>query len=473
MMPYLERNSPIRWSVLLPLFAAPFFFLWLTIATKQSSWLALAILPVLVGLAFWGLAEGVALYFLTVLFMLYAGLRQPAIEFRLAVWFQIFVLTLSWGMAVIFKYRERQEERAHREYFSSLEERLILAREQYKTDLVVNISNQKKNHKYFLLNRVSRLFGSQLELNKLADVVIRELREIIGADRGCYMLAYLQPGGTRPLIWTSPDGVEADTILDDQFGLWAAQHRTALLVADAQKDFRFRGDLSEGASRSLMVAPLLVDGRVTGMLRAESAYPEIFTTDDLRLFTILSDLAGVAAENTRLYQRTQELAITDGLTGLYLRRFFNHRLDEEIARFQEAGTTHSLLIVDLDHFKRINDRLGHLAGDQVLAQLAETLRAETRTTDLLCRFGGEEFALLLPYTPCQAGMIMAERIRSHVARKNFMVLQQNVNITVSIGVAGCPEHARDAAGLIKAADEALYVAKREGRNRAVLTGGAA
>ncbi len=305
---------------------------------------------------------------------------------------------------------------------------------------------------------------------KLADAIIKELRDIMGAERGSYMLAYLLPGGAKPLVRSLPVGIEAERIFDDQFGIWASQHRTTLLVADAAKDFRFRTETAEGLARSLMLAPLLVEGRVTGILRAESAYPGMFTPDDLRLFTILADLASAAAENARLYQRTQELAITDGLTGLYLRRFFNQRLEEEISRFTEHGTPFSLLIMDLDHFKRINDRLGHLVGDQVLAQLAEVLRGETRITDILCRFGGEEFALLLPSTPCSSGLVLAERIRSHVAQRPFLVLQESLSLAVSIGLAGCPDHGRGTELLIKAADEALYAAKRAGRNRVMLSG---
>jgi diguanylate cyclase (GGDEF)-like protein len=197
----------------------------------------------------------------------------------------------------------------------------------------------------------------------------------------------------------------------------------------------------------------------------------MFTGDDARLLTILADLTAASAENARLYQWTQELSITDGLTRLYLRRFFNQRLEEEIRRFQEFHTPFSLIILDLDHFKRINDRLGHVGGDQVLMQISELLRQEARVTDILCRYGGEEFALLLPYTPSVSAMIMAERIRLHVAQRSFPVLQEHLTMTVSIGVAGCPEHAQSAESVIAAADQALYLAKREGRNRAILCPG--
>jgi diguanylate cyclase (GGDEF)-like protein len=470
MMLSTERSLLLRWLILLPLLALPPLLFWLAGATGQSAWLALSAVPILLGLVFAGPVESGLIFALGACFCLGAGFQAADLPARLTIWFQIVALTLVFVMGLQFRQRDQVQARAHREYLVTLEERLSLGREQYKTDLVVNISNQRKIQKYNMLNRVSRLFASHLELEKLAEVIIQEVQNIIGAERGRYMLAFQPTGRAITVLRSVPEGIEAEAVLDDQFALWVAQHRTALLVADTHKDFRFRGNEAEAAPRAVMVAPLLSDGRVTGILRAESAYTGIFSTDDLRLFTILADLAAVAEENARLYQRTQELAITDGLTGLYLRRFFANRLDEEINRFQEHATPFTLLILDLDRFKDINDRLGHLAGDQVLAQLAETLREEVRSTDIICRFGGEEFSLLLPYTPCRAGMILAERMRSHIEKRIYAASQETLNLTVSIGVSGCPEHADTATGMIQAADRALYAAKRGGRNRVALCG---
>ena len=171
-----------------------------------------------------------------------------------------------------------------------------------------------------------------------------------------------------------------------------------------------------------------------------------------------------------MYQYAQELAITDGLTGLYLRRFFNQRFEEEISRFREHGTSFSLLILDLDHFKRINDRMGHLAGDQILAQVGETLRKEARVADLLCRFGGEEFAVILPNTNIEGALVMAERIRSRVEQREFIANTESLHLTISGGISECPRHSTDMNKLIKLTDAALYMAKRNGRNRVVVAG---
>ncbi len=468
----LVRQPWGRVLVRLVLWAAPFAAYALYDATGESAWLAVVLVVPGLALAMLGVPDAFGLFGLVLVTEIYAGLRAYDLGSRLALWSQAVPLVLYLSLGLLFVRREHREEWEHDERLTAIESRLLQARERYKTDLVLHISNQKKFRKYYLLNRVSRIFGSQLAVDKLGEVVVQELQDIIGAERGRYLFAYQPPAAVPPVVQTLPPGLEAARLLEDQFALWATQHQTSVLVNDTHKDFRFNPDLAEGEPRSLMVAPLVLAGSVHGMIRAESAYPGIFSQDDLRLFTILSDLAGAAAENARLYQRTQELAITDGLTGLYLRRFFNQRLEEELNRFREYGTPFCLLILDLDHFKRINDKLGHLVGDRVLAQLAEVLRIEARSTDILCRFGGEEFALLLPYTPAPSGMIMAERIRARMLAHPLPSLEGKPPLTVSLGVAGCPTHALDGTGLVRAADEALYAAKRQGRNRVVLAGGA-
>lgn len=159
-------------------------------------------------------------------------------------------------------------------------------------------------------------------------------------------------------------------------------------------------------------------------------------------------------------RQLQELASTDGLTGLANRRAFADRLGTEVARAQRAGEPLSLLMFDVDHFKRLNDTLGHLEGDAALAMLSNVLTEGRRTTDLVARWGGEEFALLLPNTTHEAALVVAERLRQ-VAE----LAELPGNCTISGGVATLPDHAHDERSLIAACDDALYSAKEHGRNR--------
>jgi diguanylate cyclase (GGDEF)-like protein len=187
-----------------------------------------------------------------------------------------------------------------------------------------------------------------------------------------------------------------------------------------------------------------------------------------------AELRAKALEETRARFREQnlvlrELAVVDELTGLHNRRFFEGRLQYELDRLGRYGSPLSLLVMDIDHFKRINDRHGHPVGDRVLRQLAVRCRVLTRRVDLLARIGGEEFALLMPCTPSQGARTVAQRLLEHVAATPFDLDELQLELTVSMGVATAEAGWQgDTAQIFRAADQALYQAKLDGRNRVVV-----
>jgi diguanylate cyclase (GGDEF)-like protein len=157
------------------------------------------------------------------------------------------------------------------------------------------------------------------------------------------------------------------------------------------------------------------------------------------------------------------MASTDGLTGIYNRRGFETRIIETLAAAGRNGLGLSLLIIDIDHFKRLNDEFGHLLGDEVLRQVAKVFTQQLRKNDVVCRYGGEEFAILLPETTTERAQAVAEKLRRVVADHQFPGVPRPV--TISLGIADCPTHAASRDELVRAADEALYAAKQNGRNR--------
>jgi diguanylate cyclase (GGDEF)-like protein len=179
--------------------------------------------------------------------------------------------------------------------------------------------------------------------------------------------------------------------------------------------------------------------------------------------------ASIALENARLHQVVRRQAITDELTSLVNRRRFNEVLDDEIERARRHGTTLSVLLADLDDFKRINDRFGHPAGDEALREFANLLRVHLRDIDVAARLGGEEFAVLLPETDLEGALTVAERLRRHVDDRGALK-QSDIRLTTSIGVA--QYHAGSREDLLRQADEGLYRAKQQGKN-CVVSGGAA
>ncbi len=212
--------------------------------------------------------------------------------------------------------------------------------------------------------------------------------------------------------------------------------------------------------------PLRRGNHAIGVLALYGRGPaETFSEDDVHLLQSLVRQAETAIENTFLYEEATRLSITDGLTGLWNRRLFDLRMSEELQRAIRFQEPFGLLLVDLDHFKTVNDRFGHQAGDAVLVELSRRLTDATREVDVVTRFGGEEFALILPKTPVQGTVRLGEKVREVVANEPFVAGNASIPVTVSVGAAGYPDHGLSVPDLLAAADAALYRAKENGRNR--------
>lgn len=184
----------------------------------------------------------------------------------------------------------------------------------------------------------------------------------------------------------------------------------------------------------------------------------------------LCDCTALLVRQFRLRDRVTQDAMIDGLTGLYNRRAFMSRLGEAVAYASRHGTDLSLLMLDADHFKQVNDRHGHPAGDRVLRFIAETVRLNLRESDAAGRYGGEEYVVLLPHTPLSGAQIVAERIRAFCSASSIPLSSGGITVTVSVGVASLSAGCQRAEDLVATADAALYEAKRSGRNRVVARG---
>ena len=218
--------------------------------------------------------------------------------------------------------------------------------------------------------------------------------------------------------------------------------------------------------RSWLGVPLIAQERTIGLLAIDSSEANHFTEENINLAEKFASQVAVVLENARLFKETQTQAITDALTGVYNRRGLHQLGDFELRRARRINRSFCIMIFDIDHFKRINDHYGHKAGDQVLQKLAEQCQKTSRTVDLISRYGGEEFVILLPETNLESACRVAERLRQSIMNEPFPTDAGALRITISIGVAEAREidtlHT-----LIERADVALYKAKETGRNRVV------
>ncbi len=221
------------------------------------------------------------------------------------------------------------------------------------------------------------------------------------------------------------------------------------------------------AVKSFVFLPFLVQDRVIGFLCSYSSQKDFIDQEKFSQFQVFCNQISIGLQKSLLYEKVQKLSITDGLTKLFSHRHFKQRLEEELILANRYSSQLSLLILDIDHFKRYNDSYGHVAGDHVLMDVARILKEQSDMTHIAARYGGEEMVLVAPETTKEQAMELAEKIRKAVESYSFAVGKETTQVTVSIGVATYPQDSQTTLDLIAKADKALYAAKARGRNRIV------
>jgi diguanylate cyclase (GGDEF)-like protein len=302
----------------------------------------------------------------------------------------------------------------------------------------------------------------------LADAAIRQSRArsalviLLGpsGDDGV-VVAGIGPAA-RGVVGTTVGAAEGLVGLALRSGIVVPSNLRYLATTDAVVG---KSDLGLSAGEGVLVHPMGMPDPIGALVLTQGDFDRPGLVHGVRT---LCDCSTLLVRQFRLRDRVTRDAMVDGLTGLYNRRAFMGRLAEAVAAASRHGTDLSLLMLDADHFKRVNDAHGHQAGDRVLQFIAETVRRNLRESDSAGRYGGEEFAVVLPHTPVAGAQIVAERIRAFCAASGVPVPGGSVTVTVSVGAAALRTGCRRSEDLIAAADAALYEAKRAGRNRVVM-----
>ena len=327
-------------------------------------------------------------------------------------------------------------------------------------------AEQERRHIAETLRQASTVISSTLELDEVLGLILQQLRQVIPYDS-----ASVQRLENERLEIVACQGFEEpDKVVGLVFPLnrkfpnyRVVTTKAPLTIEDVVQDyahFKDEADIYDsGRIRSWLGVPLMAKDQVIGMIALDRAEVRPYTTEEVQLAMTFANQAAIAIENALLYQKTQHLAITDGLTGLYNRRHFYELLEREVESVNRYGDYLSLIMLDIDDFKAYNDTRGHLAGDALLRELAQLLTRDIRKVDIAARYGGDEFVLFFPRTDKKRAVILAERIRTSVEEYEFC---GEGEITISLGVATCPEDAVEPEALVKAADDALLEAKKRG-----------
>ena len=331
-----------------------------------------------------------------------------------------------------------------------------------------------------IFNRIGAALISTLELPQLLDLILETVQPLIRAEAWSLLLYNENHKTLHFEIATGPGAQQLRKIvlgLGEGAAGWVARERQPLILNDPRNDPRFfpGADRNTGFStRSILALPLVSHGRLLGVLEIvnkERSLP--FDARDLETAGRLADLVAIAIDRATLYQKTVETTMIDDLTGAYNSRFLSSQVPKELRRAERFGFEMSLIFVDLDHFKEVNDDFGHLVGSRCLVEVAKLFLGNLREMDLLARYGGDEFVAVLPHTGIEMAGHAAERLRRRLMETSVVQEGDRSRIlTASFGVSSFPAMAKDFQSLIHQADQAMYFVKNGGRNGVCLYGDA-
>ena len=363
----------------------------------------------------------------------------------------------------IFNLRERE--------ITYLSERLLLEKQMVEENkrLREGIDSLKTEFDFF--EGLGSILTSDMELGKMVIKIMKKVMDIIGASIWSVFLLDEETGELVLEKTSSRYFKEKQSKIRIKPGEgvpgWVLREGIPVIVPDVTKDRRFVCDIKgSDSSHSLMCVPLKSKGKVIGVMEfGINEDSEPFTKNDMDLLMKISDYISLAIERVALYQKMAELAVTDDLTKLFNSRYLNRTIEVEIQRSERSKTSVSLIFMDLDNFKQVNDNFGHLVGSKVLVEVGEILMKSLRSIDIIARYGGDEFVIVLPQTVPEAAMRVAERVRRLIEKNIFLKKDgYNIRLTASFGVASYPRSAKTKEELIKLADEAMYKVKSYTKN---------
>jgi diguanylate cyclase (GGDEF)-like protein len=325
---------------------------------------------------------------------------------------------------------------------------------------------RKREQELSLINQLAGVISSSLNIQEVYDAFAGELQEVVEADytaicliegEEIYFAAVSSEVGST---WHTGQKIPvAGTTVE-----WVFLNKRPFYERDLSQNKRFwtGEDHARRGIKSMLYLPLVNKGEVIGVLLVGSMKPAAYSPEQSILLEHLAAQIAAPIENSRLFTKSEEIARIDGVTELFNRRHFDERMREEIDRHSRYGDILSILLIDLDNFKKYNDTYGHLAGDRLLVQAASMIKSSIRSSDQAFRYGGDEFAVILPHSSTMDSFSVAERMREMIAEA---MTARQLEISVSIGIAAWPGDGATLDELCYAADMALYYAKRTGQNR--------
>jgi diguanylate cyclase (GGDEF)-like protein len=322
------------------------------------------------------------------------------------------------------------------------------------------------------LMEIGKALTSSLNLREVLQVIMGKISELLQPKSWSLLMVDPETSELYFEIAVSPVAEQLKQLrLKPGEGIagWVAEHGEPLLITDAQTDARFAKEVDckvDFTTRSVICVPLNVRGRVLGVIELINRLEDtLYQENDLTILSTIADFAAIAIENARNYERMCELVVTDDLTGLYNARHFSTIIDREFQLAKRYTQPLSLLFLDLDHFKKVNDSYGHLTGSRVIGEVGKLIKRNIRSVDYAARYGGDEYVVLLPNTNRQGALTVANHLRDFIRQHPFVSDDGTAfGVTASFGMASYPEDAATRDDLLRFADQAMYMVKETTRD---------
>lgn len=325
-------------------------------------------------------------------------------------------------------------------------------------------------------NTIAKTLNSTLNLKEVLDIVMGKIKELIKAEAWSILMLDEK---NNELVFEVATGEKGQQIKEMRLAMgqgvagWVAQNQRPIIVPDTSKDQRFFKGLDQRTgfrTRSIIATPLVSRGRLIGVVEIINKLGDAtFDEKDLGLLQTLTDHAAIAIENARLYEKARRLSITDDLTGLFNSRHCDMFLKKAMEEAIKKEKPLSLIFIDLDHMKEVDDTYGHLMGGHALKEVADRIASEVKPPDMASRYGGDEYVIVLPRKDSGQAMELAEIIRKKIEAEPFLTDHNlSCHITASIGIASYPENAKSIDEMFSKADKAMYQVKESGKNRVKL-----
>src|SRR5579884_542574 len=322
-----------------------------------------------------------------------------------------------------------------------------------------------------IFHDVAKALTSSLDLDSILQTIMDKMAEYFRPDTWSLLMVDEEHD---ELYFAIAVGDAAETLKNVRLKLgegiagWVARHGEALVVPDVYTDPRFAkriDDMTKWETHSIICVPMRSKHRVLGVIQLVNVNMDGFRDDEVFFLQALCDYAAIAIENARAVEKIQELTITDDVTGLYNARHLYKTLEQEVYRSARFGYEFTVLFIDLDHFKQVNDTHGHLVGSKLLAEIGYLIKAQLRLIDFAFRYGGDEFVVLLPQTGKDSALIVARRLRDSLRSSQFCKEEGlNLNVRASMGLATYPHDAKSPHDIIRQADEMMYMVKNSTRD---------